>query len=285
MFRTELHGHSGVGCTNPSSNLSKRSSSSRGLAGVRSLNSSCRSRLIEKLPELQQADRVCFLLDGAKLASKERRPAYARQFKQMIHALHDNGALAYAKHVEVLATKFDLTRTRGNTEDHIKFLGSYERQIIAEFKEHGLEITCHRVCALPKTDDTIGFLGLEDMVKRWTAAEPLPSVAPVPIRDAARQIDRLLARITGQVRARLVVVGLVRQKQMAKVPFAKHDDMVDAFPTDRADEPFDVGVLPRRARRGRAISDAERPKAPGHDLTINAISITNDQRACRGIAA
>ena len=62
---------------------------------------------------------------------------------------------------------------------------------------------------------------------------------------------------------------------MAKVSFAKYDDMVNALPTDRADEPFDIGVLPRRARRGRAISDPERPKAPGDDLAISAISITN----------
>ena len=60
------------------------------------------------------------------------------------------------------------------------------------------------------------------------------------------------------------------------MPFAKHDDMVDAFPTDRVDEPFDIGVLPGRARRCRSISDAERPKAPGDDLTISAISITNE---------
>jgi len=52
--------------------------------------------------------------------------------------------------------------------------------------------------------------------------------------------------------------------------------MVDAFPTDRADEPFDIGVLPGRARRCRSISDAERPKAPGDDLPISAISITNE---------
>jgi hypothetical protein len=38
---------------------------------------------------------------------------------------------------------------------------------------------------------------------------------------------------------------------MAKVPFAKHDDMVDAFPTDRADEPFDIG---RFARASAAMS-------------------------------
>src|SRR5665213_864096 len=55
-----------------------------------------------------------------------------------------------------------------------------------------------------------------------------------------------------------------------------HDDMVDAFPTDRADEPFDIGVLPGRAQRCRSISDAERPKALGHDLPISAISITNE---------
>jgi hypothetical protein len=153
--------------------------------------------LIQRLPELQQAERVCFLLDGAKLASQEQRPAYARQFKQMIHAFHDNGALAHAKAVEVLATKFDLTKTRGNPGDHIKFLDSYESQISAEFREHGLGIACYRVCALPKTDETVGFVGLDDMIKRWTAPVPLPAVAPAPIGDAPRQIDRLLARTTG----------------------------------------------------------------------------------------
>jgi len=71
------------------------------------------------------------------------------------------------------------------------------------------------------------------------------------------------------------VVGLVRQQQMAKVPFAKRDDMVDAFSTDRADKPFDIGVLLGRARRCRSISDAERAKAPGDDLPISAISIAN----------
>jgi hypothetical protein len=34
------------------------------------------------------------------------------------------------------------------------------------------------------------------------------------------------------VRARFVVIGLVRQQQMAKVLLAKHDDMADAFLAD-----------------------------------------------------
>lgn len=153
--------------------------------------------LIQRLPELKHADRACFLLDGAKLASKEQRPAYARQFKQMIHALHDNGALADAKAIEVLATKFDLTKTRGNTEDQIKFLDAYESQIFAEFRERGLDVACYRVCALPKSDETFGVVGLDDMIRRWTAVPPMPAVDPAPIGDAPRQIDRLLAKATG----------------------------------------------------------------------------------------
>lgn len=157
------------------------------------------TELIGNLPELKIADRICFLLDGAKLASNELRPAYARQFKQLIHALHDNGALAQTDHVEVLATKFDVTAAPGGTEDQVRYLDFFESQIVAEFKEHGLAITCHRVCALPKTNEQIGFHGLEDTIKRWTAIEPLPTVAPVAIHDAPRQIDRLLARTSGGV--------------------------------------------------------------------------------------
>ena len=51
--------------------------------------------------------------------------------------------------------------------------------------------------------------------------------------------------------------------------------MVDALPSDRAYEAFDIGSLPGRTRRGRSISDAERPKAPGDHRTINAVSIAD----------
>lgn len=152
--------------------------------------------LIHNLPELQQADRVCFLLDGAKLASKEQRPAYSRQFKQMIHALYDNGALANVRAVEVLATKFDLTK-RGDAAEQVKFLDDYERTLIAEFEKKSLHVECYRVCALPKSDKNVGFLGLDKAIERWTAAPPRPDLAPEPIADAPRQIDRLLARVDG----------------------------------------------------------------------------------------
>jgi hypothetical protein len=37
---------------------------------------------------------------------------------------------------------------------------------------------------------------------------------------------------------------------MAQVPLAEHDDMIKAFPSDRADQPFSMSILPWRSRRG-----------------------------------
>lgn len=157
------------------------------------------TQLIQDMPELRQADRACFLLDGEKLASREKRPAYSRQFKQMIHALHDNGALANVKAVEVLFTKFDLTR-RGDSEELLKYLDAYEKSLIAEFKARGLAVECYRVCALPKADRGVGFLGLDTAIKRWTAVPPRSEIAPQAIGDTSRQIDRMLAKVVGASR-------------------------------------------------------------------------------------
>jgi hypothetical protein len=150
--------------------------------------------LIPTLEEFHLADRVCFLLDGGRLASKDLRPAYMRQFKQMIHAMRDNGALSGGPALEVLSTKFDITRQVDETE-RLKLLDDYERQIASEFAAVGLDVSCHRICALPKTDRKIGVVGLDEMITRWTAPKPSVDVKPAPLAGAQRQFDRLLARI------------------------------------------------------------------------------------------
>jgi len=38
--------------------------------------------------------------------------------------------------------------------------------------------------------------------------------------------------------------------------FADYDDMIDAFPADRTDQPFGISVLPWGARRRRPIANA-----------------------------
>jgi hypothetical protein len=150
--------------------------------------------LIKELPELMQAQRACFLLDAGRLGTKEQRAAYSRQFKQMINAFNDNGALVNTKFVEVLATKMDLPRAHADADEQARFLDDYELQVLEEFRSILPGSGFYRVCALPKADQSIGFLGLEDTVRRWTAPAALPDVAQPPIMDAVRQIDRLGAK-------------------------------------------------------------------------------------------
>src|ERR1700738_3372548 len=73
--------------------------------------------------------------------------------------------------------------------------------------------------------------------------------------------------------ARAVVIAHVQQQHVAQMAYAKYHDMMSAFPADRADQPFRVGVLPGRARRRGTISNADRPNPADKDLAISSIAI------------
>lgn len=62
--------------------------------------------------------------------------------------------------------------------------------------------------------------------------------------------------VQGEVCSRLVVIGEVGSEDPAEMPFVQDDDMVQALSADRADQSFDVAVLPRRSRSNRNILDA-----------------------------
>jgi double-GTPase-like protein len=147
--------------------------------------------LIGGLEELKLAERACFMLDGARLAAVDQRSGYSRQFKQMIHAFLDNNALANVSAIEVLATKTDVIQIRRDVADQSKYLDEYGQQIVDEFRREGVEIGFHRICALPKSDKKVGYLGLEDVMTRWLAPIPFPRADQPAVVDATRQIDRL----------------------------------------------------------------------------------------------
>ena len=50
------------------------------------------------------------------------------------------------------------------------------------------------------------------------------------------------------VRPSMVVIIEVRGQDAFAVGFVEHDDMIEVLPPDRADQPFDVGILPGRTR-------------------------------------
>ena len=68
-----------------------------------------------------------------------------------------------------------------------------------------------------------------------------------PGNDAANRLDCSRNRCIlaqGQVRASLIVISLIRFEQVAKMPLAKYNYIVQAIPPDRADQPFRIAVLP-----------------------------------------
>jgi hypothetical protein len=52
------------------------------------------------------------------------------------------------------------------------------------------------------------------------------------------------------------VIGGMLAKDPAQVSFSEHDQVVDAFTPDRADQSLRVAILPRRAGRDRLVPDA-----------------------------
>jgi hypothetical protein len=61
---------------------------------------------------------------------------------------------------------------------------------------------------------------------------------------------------------------------MAKVPLAKHDDIIQAFLPDRADQPFGISVLPWRSRRSRPVTNAHRSQTADENITVDSVAFT-----------
>ena len=70
------------------------------------------------------------------------------------------------------------------------------------------------------------------------------------------------------MRARPVVIFLVRLEQMTKVPFAKYNDMVKTFLPDRSDEPLRTSVLPATNQEGLSILGPEETTVPIPGMTV-----------------
>src|ERR1700730_17962480 len=77
------------------------------------------------------------------------------------------------------------------------------------------------------------------------------------------------------MRSGFVVIPDVSPHDSTKVSLPEHDDVVETLPSDRADQPFDISILPWGSRRRRPITDADAFEASGHDLTIDRIAVAD----------
>ena len=51
--------------------------------------------------------------------------------------------------------------------------------------------------------------------------------------------------VQGEMRPEFVVVDRIRAEHLAQVRFAEYDEVIQSLPANRADQPFDMSVLPR----------------------------------------
>jgi len=78
-----------------------------------------------------------------------------------------------------------------------------------------------------------------------------------------------------QMRSRFVVVGEEGSKNPMQMAFPEHDDVVEAFAANRADEAFSIRILPGRARRGEHLVDADGVDPTAKLLAIDAIAVAD----------
>jgi len=58
------------------------------------------------------------------------------------------------------------------------------------------------------------------------------------------------------------------------MPLVEHDEVVEAFPTDGADEAFGVGILPGGARGDEDLTDTHVGDAPSELVPIDRVAIS-----------
>src|SRR5665811_1337204 len=66
--------------------------------------------------------------------------------------------------------------------------------------------------------------------------------------DGADALNRAMKRgvlVQRSMSPRLIIIGGICAEDSAQVRFTEHDHVVQALPADRADESFNIGILPR----------------------------------------
>jgi hypothetical protein len=66
--------------------------------------------------------------------------------------------------------------------------------------------------------------------------------------DLANPLDRPMGRrifIQGQMRSEFIVIAGVVSEDSTQMGIAEDDDVIEAFPADRANQPLRMPVLPR----------------------------------------
>src|SRR5262245_47937484 len=80
--------------------------------------------------------------------------------------------------------------------------------------------------------------------------------------------------------ARFIVIGGILAQDPAQVRLPEYDHVVETVPADRADQPLDVRVLPRRSGSGRLFPNAHGTQALPEHRAIRSVPVPNKITGC-----
>jgi hypothetical protein len=86
------------------------------------------------------------------------------------------------------------------------------------------------------------------------------------------------------MRASAIVIVHIREKYVAQVSLAEDDDMIEAFPSYRANQAFNMSILPWRPWRGWSVANAHGAKSPFEYPAVEAVAVVDDKTR-RGLPA
>ena len=101
--------------------------------------------------------------------------------------------------------------------------------------------------------------------------------------DSAEALDWAMERgVFGQrsVSSEFVVITGIGGEDPAQVRVAQDHDMVQALSPDRANESFDVSILPGRSRRGWSVPNAHGSEASRYGMAVRGVSVPDEVSGC-----
>ena len=77
-----------------------------------------------------------------------------------------------------------------------------------------------------------------------------------------------------------VVILEVFTENSNQMCFVQHDDVIETFSSDRADDALCVSVLPRGARRRQYFLDSQIGNATANDMPIDTVTVSDKESWC-----
>lgn len=95
-----------------------------------------------------------------------------------------------------------------------------------------------------------------------------------PDRQNGARYPRVI--VQSEMSPSAIIIFHIWKQHMERMLLAEDNNMIKAFSSDRADQPFRMPIPPWRSWRGRSVANPHRAKTPFEYLAVDAVGITDD---------